>query len=170
MVYIPDIIDFKPFYIQAETDSVAHSTTEWGLVPRINPYPLLPTPKEPFKNEWLDENGDQEYTRQMYYESMEISVGFYVKAYDTEEHNAAEVLRMQIDDFFSYIRNGEFKIYDSYSGLGRQKVRYAGYSEESFKRRDNAGKKWATARFTINFKINDPITRVTYDNGVLKAV
>ena len=163
MVYVPDIIDLKPFYVQSSTDTKAKDTTEWGLVPRVNPYPLLPTPKQPFKNEWLDENGDQEYTRQMYYESMEISVGFYVKAYDTEEHNAAEVLRMQIDDFFSYIRNGEFKIYDSYTDLGRQGVRYAGYEEGTFKSRND----WASATFTVKFKINDPLTRVMLKNGAL---
>ncbi|MBO7323048.1 MAG: hypothetical protein J6U51_05645 [Bacteroidales bacterium] len=168
MAYIPDIIDLKPFYIQANSDSVAHDTTEWGLIPRVNPYPLLPTPKEPFKNEWYDEHGDDEYNSAMYYESMEISVGFYVKTFDTESKTSEEQIREQIDSFFAYIRSGEFMIYDSYTGLGRKKVRYAGYSEESFKRRCNGDKKWSSARFTINFKINDPITRVVLDNGTLK--
>ena len=168
MAYIPDIIDLKPFYIQSATDTQARDTTEWGLVPRVNPYPMLPNPKEPYKNEWVDEHGDDEYNNFLYYEAMEISVGFYVKAYDSPNGNAAEQIRDQVEGFFSYIRDGEFKIYDSYTGIGRQKVRYAGYTEEYFKRRDSAGKKWASAKFTIKFKINDPITRITLYNGELK--
>lgn len=169
MAYIPDIIDLKPFYIQASFDSSARKTTDWGLVPRVNPYPLLPTPKQPYKNEWLDENGDDEYCSRMHYEAMEITVGFYVKAYDISNKTAETQIREQIDSFFSYIRNGEFMIYDSYTGLGWQKVRYAGYEEESFKRRDVGADKWASAKFSVKFKINDPITRVVLESGVLKV-
>ena len=38
-------------------------------------------------------------------------------------NTAEEIIRNQIDDFFAYIQNGEFKMYDSYNGIGRQKVR-----------------------------------------------
>ena len=108
MAYVPDIIDLKPFYIQSSTDTMAKDTTEWGLVPRVNPYPLLPTPKEPFKNEWFDEHGDDEWNNSLFYEAMEISVGFYVKAFGSASKTAEEQIREQIDSFFSYIRNGEF--------------------------------------------------------------
>lgn len=166
MVYIPDIIDLQPFYIQTEADSVARSTTEWGLVPKTNPYPILPNPKEPYKNEWADENGDEEYTTKMYYQSMEISVDFYVKAFDSEEGTAQSLIRKQIDGFFSLISNGEFMIYDSYTGIGRQKVRYAGYDESAYKRR-NQSQNWASAIFTIRFKVNDPITRIVLSDNKL---
>lgn len=169
MAYIPDIIDLKPFYIQSSSDNKAKDTTEWGLVPRVNPYPLLPTPKQPYKNEWFDEHGDDEYNSVMYYEPMEISVGFYIKAFDSPAGKAVEQIRDLVESFFSYIKEGEFKIYDSYTGLGRQKVRYAGYSEESFKQRGDGEKSWAIARFTVKFKINDPITRVTIYDGALIA-
>ena len=167
MAYVPEIIDLKPFYIQNESDTQAKDTTEWGLVPRVNPYPLLPTPKQPYKNEWYDENGDDEYNQVMYYEPMELSVGFYIKAYDSPAGNAAEQIRDLMEQFFAYIKEGEFKIYDSYTGLGRQRVRYAGYSEDSFKRRESGDSKWASARFTVKFKVNDPITRVTLFDGAL---
>lgn len=164
MVYIPDIVDYKPFYIQAEGDSVARSTTEWGLIAKSNPYPLLPTPKEPYKNEWKDENGDDEWCINMHYEAIEMSVSFYVKAYDSSTESSEQVLHNQIDNFFSYIRNGSFKIYDSYTGIGRGKVRYAGYEEEEFVSRDN----WSKAIFEVKFKINDPITRYVIENGKIK--
>lgn len=167
MAYIPDIIDLRPFYIQTVSDETARDTTEWGLVPKKNPYPLLPKAKQPYRNEWADENGDDEYTEEMRYEAMEISVEFYIKAYDTEAASCHELIRNQMDDFFALIRNGEFMIFDSYTGLGRKGVRYAGFNAESFKRRYKTGSNWASGIFTINFKINDPITRVVLENGVL---
>ena len=54
MAYIPDIIGYKPFYIQTSVDDVAIDTTQWGLVAKSNPFPILPTPKAPYKNEWKD--------------------------------------------------------------------------------------------------------------------
>jgi hypothetical protein len=156
MAYIPDIADYKPLYIQAEKDSVAKNTTEWGLVAKVNPYPLLPNPKQPYKNTWYDQNGDDEWCDKMYFEPIEFTVSFYVKAYDTQPYTAEEIIRNQIDDFFAYIKDGEFKIYDSYNGIGRQKVRYAGYTEDDFLRRGD----WARAMFNIKFKVNDPITRM----------
>lgn len=169
MAYIPEIIDLQPFYIQTEADQVARDTTEWGLVPQKNAYPLLPTPKEPYKNEWMDEDGDEEYTEVMHYEPMEISVGFYIKAYDSPAGTAQEQIREQVESFFSLIKHGEFKIYDSYTGLGRQKVRYAGFNEDTFKSRRRQGSNWASATFSLRFKINDPITRVVMYDGSLIA-
>ena len=160
MAYIPDIIDYKPFYIQTNADNTAIDTTEWGLVAKSTPFPILPTPKDPYRNEWLDEDGDDEYTAQMHYESFEFNVTFYVKTFGS---NSEQELRSQIESFFSKIRHGEFKVFDSYTGLGRQKVRYAGYSEESFKKTD----KWSRAIFSVTFKVNDPITRITLKNGKL---
>lgn len=166
MAYVPDIIDLQPFYIQTKADTVARSTTEWGLVPKTNPYPILPTPKEVYKNDWKDENGEEEYTDEMFYQSMEMSVDFYVKAFDEGDVTAHEQIRSQIDAFFNLISKGEFKVYDSYTGLGRKKVRYAGYSEGTYKSR-SVGKGWASVVFTIKFKINDPITRVVLSGNQL---
>lgn len=167
MVYIPDIIDYKPFYIQTDADNEAIDTTTWGLVAKFNPFPILPNPKEPYKNEWLDEDGDDEYNEQMYYEAFEFDVTFYVKVKGSD---AEKTLISQIEDFFSKIRNGEFKIYDSYTGLGRQKVRYAGFNEESYKRGKIVKSDWARAIFSVTFKVNDPVTRITIINGQLVKV
>lgn len=160
MAYIPDIIDYKPFYIQTDVDTMAIDTTEWGMVAKSNPYPVLPTPKEVYKNEWMDEHGDDEYNAQMYYESFEFDVTFYIKTIGTDSE---AVLRSQIDSFFEKIKQGEFKVYDAYTGLGRQKVRFAGYGEEEFKK----GKNWTRAIFSVTFKVNDPITRITLSENKL---
>lgn len=167
MVFIPEISDYKPFYIQTSVDDNAIDTTVWGLVAKVNPFPVLPNPKDPFKNEWHDQNGDDEYTSQMFYEPIDFSVSFYVKTYASEDKSAEAVMLSQIDSFFAKIRQGEFMIYDSYTGIGRRKVRYAGYDEEEFKRKHKIGTGWARAIFTIKFKVNDPITRLSLVNGKL---
>lgn len=164
MVYVPDIIDYKPFYIQTDADTVAIDTTEWGLVAKTNPFPVLPKPKEPYKNEWLDKDGDDEYNTRMHYEAFEFSVSFYVK---TLGENAEKTLLSQVEEFFAKIKEGEFMIYDSYTGLGRQKVRYAGFDEEEYKRRFKRTSSWARAIFSITLKVNDPITRIVMSGGKL---
>lgn len=163
MAYIPNISDYKPFYIQTTSDTTAQNTTQWGLVAKSNPYPVLPTPKEPFKNEWKDENGDDEYTTSMHYEAMEFSVGFYIKTYAANSKTAVQILHEQIDTFFNKIKSGVFKTYDSYAGLGFQNVRYNGYKEDDFVARDD----WARLLLTVDFKANDPLTRITISNNTL---
>lgn len=165
MVYIPDIVNYQPFYIQTDADETAIDTTSWGLVAKANPFPALPIPKEPYKNEWLDEDGDDEYNSHMTYESFEFDVLFYVKAFDSSAGSGEEIIRKQVDEFFAKIREGEFSIFDSYTGLGRRKVRYAGFSEDGFKR----GRNWARAIFSITFKVNDPVTRMVMSSGKIIA-
>ncbi|MBR1698478.1 MAG: hypothetical protein IJ714_01670 [Bacteroidales bacterium] len=169
MPYVPNIPDYKPFYIQTESDVTAKDTAaEWGLVAKTNPYPAMPDPKEPYTNNFHDENGDDEYTDQMRYQSFTFQVEFYIKAYASGNTPAVEVLRTQQQAFFNHIKNGEFKVYDAYTGLGRQKVRYAGYeeSDNGFKARDN----WARLIFSVTFKVNDPITSTRLANGSIIAV
>ena len=157
MAYTPDIVDYKPFYIQTDADDAAIDTTTWGMIAKSNPFPALPQPKEPYKNDWLDEDGDDEYTAQMHYEAFEFDVQFYIK---TLGENAESSLLAQLSAFFEHIRHKEFKTYDSYTGIGRRKVRYAGYNEEDFKRRVIKQDGWARAIITIKFKVNDPITKI----------
>ena len=174
MPYVPYISNYKPFYIQAVGDTAAKNTaTEWGLVAKSNPYPALPKPKEPYKNDWKDENGDDEYVASVQYEAFSFDVQFYIKTYDTVTNNvvtktAAVALREQVASFFTHIKSGEFKVYDAYTGLGRQKVRYAGYAEEQggFMTRDN----WARLIFKVTFKVNDPMTAMTLNNGSIVSI
>lgn len=159
MAYIPDIVDYKPFWIQVGTNPIARDTREWGLVAKTNPFPVLPTPKAPHKNSWHDENGDDEYVSNQKYEAYEFEVTFYKKCFDAEDESSEVIMRKELNDFFDNIRDGYFMIYDSYTGIGRQNVRFAGFSEESFKRKSGTNG-WSRAIFRIKFKVNDPITRI----------
>lgn len=163
MAYIPPIKNYRPFYIQTSSDVSAIDTTMWGLVAKTNPYNALPEPKETYTNDFKDEHGDDDFTDKIFYKPLEFSVSFYVKCFDTEGKSAQRLLHEQIDAFFAKIKEGEFKIYDSYTGLGRQDVRYVGYESEEFKARDN----WAKHVFQVHFKANDPITRIVLSDGVL---
>lgn len=162
MAYIPDILDYKPFYIQADADEVAVNTTEWGMVAMVTPFPILPTPKEPYKNEWLDEHGDDEYNAQMFYEAMEMQVDFYII---TVGQNAVADLVSQVLAFFDKIKQGEFKVYDSFTKIGRRKVRYQGANLDNFRERiKNNGTK-ASCNLSVTFKVNDPVTMMTFRNN-----
>jgi len=161
--YVPLIKGYKPFYIQADNSNGAKDTRYWGMVAKTNPYPILPTVKAPYSNDWKDENGTEEYVEQMNYESFELTVTFYAKAFSTQSQNAAYILKSQIKSFFDYIQNGYIRVYDSYTELGWQNVRYQSYAEESFKAKDN----WARAIFSVTFKVNDPTTEVYLQNGEL---
>jgi len=148
----PEISNYKPFYIQYGENAIASDTrATWGLIAKTNPYPILPTPKEPYKNDWKDQDGDDEYNTVMKYEAFVFDVSFYIRASGS---TAASDIRGAIATFFNAIKQGEFKIYDAYTAIGRQKVRYAGYKEESFS--DYGGK--ARCIFTVTFKVNDPVT------------
>lgn len=169
MAWLPFISGYRPFYIQCDGDASAVDTAAaWGLVAKANPYPALPSPKDPYKNDWKDEDGEDEYSVEMHYKSFTFDVEFYVKAYASGTESAVEVLRGQMSAFFSHIRDGEFRVYDSYTGLGRQKVRYAGYKESTsgFKARDG----WARMLFSVTFKVNDPVTAMKLSDGSIVAV
>lgn len=169
--YVPDILGYKPFYIQTEADATAIDTASaWGLVAKTNPVPMLPSPKDPYKNEFLDENGDDEYCDNLYYESLTFSVQFYVKAFADPimGFTAEAVLNEQVRKFFEKIASGEFRVFDSYTGIGYKSVRYAGCKNDSivYKARDN----WATMQLEVEFKVNDPVTRMRLVGSKLISV
>lgn len=155
------ISGYKPFWLQKATGAAVDTRVQWGMVAKTNPYPILPTPKEPYANDWLDEDGLDEYNVEMHYEPVEFSVAFYVKAYASGNQTAASVLRGWLLNFFDWVRNGEFRTYDSYTDVGYRKVRLDGYEEDKFKARDT----WASAVVKVKFKANDPTTRMYYLNS-----
>jgi len=158
MAWLPFINNYKPFYIQTTGDPAAWSTEVFGLIAKSNPYPIMPNPKAPYNNDWKDADGDDEYVASQFFEPQELSVKFYCKV--PEGDDSEKLLRGQIADFFAKIKQGEFLIYDDYTGIGRQKVHYAGYEEDSFVARDG----YARAIFTVKFKVNDPLTALYYDS------
>lgn len=162
--YVPDIIGYKPFYIQTAEDSVAIDTAkEWGLIAKTNPFPALPAVKSPYSIDYKDENGTDEYCDNLWYESFDYELEFYIKTVPYNGLTPVYLLNTQIRAFFDKIRDGEFKIYDSYTGLGWQSVRYDSFSEDSIKITDD----YARAIFSVKFKVNDPTTAMVLYDGVI---
>lgn len=179
------IRDYKKFYIQTGVAAVDTKAT-YGLIAKSNPYPILPQPKSPYSNNWPDEDGEEEYLTNMYYESFEFKVEFYISCEPTIStagvvtETAKEKMRDQIYEFFDAIEGREFLTYDEYSGLGFGGVRYAGYEEGDYLSRPkvvsytNASSQTATitadvcrTTFTVTFKVNEPTSRKTLSNGVI---
>jgi len=157
------IANYHKFYIQASTDASAVDTrATFGMIAKVNPFPLLPNAKAPYKNDWLDENGDEEYVASMHYEAIEFSVGFFVRTVGT---TSAKTIHTWVDSFFSKVKQGYFKTFDESTGIGFQNVRYVGYKEDSFLEGGKGSDHFTQSVFTITFKANDPVTRMKLYNG-----
>lgn len=168
MPYIPPIHGYKPFYIQNATDSAAWDTTTYGLVAQTQPFPDNYEAKEPYKNDWHDEDGDDEYVAAMHRKAFEFTVKFFVKTYAVTGQNpktAIEVLNGQIADFRGKLIPGEFKVWDSWQEKGFQKVRFVKDSVES--REINEDYAWMI--FTVTFKVNDPNAVILSDSSLVDA-
>jgi len=161
MPYIPAIRDYKPFYIQANGDVTAWDTTDYGLVAQTQPFPCNFEVKEPYKNTWFDEHGDEEYIgATMYLKGFEYTVKFFVKTLATVGSSPIEKLNSQIDSFMGKLLQGEFKIWDSWQERGYQSVRYV---KQSIEDRDVTDE-YAWMLFSVTMKVNDPATEVSYNS------
>ena len=166
MPYIPSISNYKPFYIQAASDATAWDTTTYGMVAQTQPFPDNCEVKEPYKNDWFDENGDDEYTAAMRRKAFEFTVKFYVKTYPVTGQNAqsaVSVLNAQRKSFRDKLIPGEFKIWDSWQERGFQKVRFVKDDVETREVTDE----YAWMIFSVTFKVNDPSTAVSFSNNVI---
>lgn len=165
-----NVSNYKRFLIRTEKEladdkieyTLYDTLADWGMIAKTNPYPLLPKVKDPYKNDWKDKDGVEAYTKEQFYEPYEFEVKFYIKAKDgvglDPAGNATNLVRESIMDFFEKVRKGYFSIYDEYTRIGRQKVRFVSYTEESFKSRSN----WASCIFSVKFAVDDPVTLIYF--------
>ena len=168
MPYVPSIRDYKPFYIQTSDDVTAWDTTTYGLVAQTQPFPDNCEVKEPYKNDWFDENGDDEYVAAMCRKAFELTVKFYIKALPTtgaEAKSAIENLNELRESFRSKLIPGEFKIWDSWQERGFQKVRFVKDEVETREITDE----YAWMIFSLTLKVNDPSTIVSFVNNVISV-
>lgn len=160
MLVVPNITNYKPLLFQFNGEKMAHDTREWGLIAKANPYPLFPDVKEPYKNDWADEDGDDEYctSKSTHYQSMTFDVTFYIKAKGTAPANE---LRARLYDLLDKMAaSGTFAYFDTYTQTGWLKVRYDGYEEDEFVAKHD----WARAIFKMKFKVLDPNRLAEYDS------
>lgn len=146
---------YKGILFKRDGESVVNSS-DWGCYVTDSPY--IPAPKS-VKNitsqSWFDEHGDDEYIPEtLYYEPVEATLSFVYKG-------AVAEAKTQILSFINYLRGGYFSFYDQYYKIGRQKVRVLDFSEGAeLKYMDNSND-LCVATFSIEIKINDPVTDIT---------
>lgn len=164
MAIIPN--GYLPFYIQkaGSGNTCKNSLTEWDMAVKSFPFKYLPEAKDPSHNDWYDENGNDEYVpSELKFKAYDIDVEFIICEDDTTSAGATTTsdkhIRTKLTAFFNYIKSGEFKIVDSYTGIGRQHIRYVKFDSQSFRRRADH----AMLVFKVTFKVNDPITNMKYN-------
>lgn len=168
---------YRDFYIKQGTidfvenvESAASSqggfyvgSEEWGAYVVELPFGIMPDLKDLPKTEWYDRSGDDEYVPSTpVFKAYEIETTFAIKGKGTLTDISSKVRA-----FVHYLaRAGEFAIYNDYSGVGRQKVRYVGYSDSAQYENDGDD---AYIEFKVKLKVNDPITSVVAvkRNGVV---
>lgn len=140
-------------YAKRGVDTVVHSSDEWGIMACSFPVKYASDIKPPYANAWNDEDGDDELVPdEPKFKAYEITVDFVYKGVSAQEHISAFV------EYLAY--GGQFSMMDEHSGIGRQKVRFAGYEEDASVLNGSDGD---TVTFSLKFKINDPVTRIVLE-------
>ena len=165
MLYVPPIRDYKPFYIQVGTASTATDIKDtYKVVVKTHDYPSYRKPKEPYKNDWKDEHGDDEYTEQLFFQAFTFKAECVMFAKGSSEDAAIADLKEGITDFMDFLSGGEFSTYDGWTGFGFQHVRLGAFNMPSNGDYDTLDGK-SRVIFTVEFKVNDPMTMMTLDDG-----
>lgn len=168
MLYVPPISDYHPFYVQFASGNAKNILTDYSVVVKAHDYPMALKVKEPYKNDWKDENGDEEYipSAGLKVEAFTFKLECAMFARPTEASQGVsaqtemEVLNAGIRTFRSaLISGGLFKTYDSWTGFGFQNVRLSEFpmpNQDAYDAVDGM----ARVIFTVILKVNDPTTHM----------
>lgn len=157
MIVDINIRDYHNLYFQAGSDGSAWTEEAYHLVAQSQPYQDNSEVKEPYRNDWFDEDGDDEYTAQMFRKSFEFQVKFFIKAVmgqnDVDETAAMGEIVAQRKAFRErLISSGSFKFYDDWNKCGFRSIRFV--KDETEERSIGKGGAWMI--FSVTFKVNDP--------------
>lgn len=129
----------------------------WGIVCKDFPFKLYGEAKELPSNDWKDGHGDDEYVPdELKIASYEIEVEFAYKG-------AMNAANTKIRGFLDYLTGkggtgAELMVYDTYTKIGRQNVRFVSVEDDVFWRQEDGGD---VVVFVVTFKVNDPVTDIT---------
>lgn len=132
--------------------SVVETIEDFGLYCVDIPFKPAGDVKDVVSRDWKDENGVDEYIpadglKMLAYE---IDVKF---GYKGDKFGANEA----ISSLLSYLTTGYVSIYDTYTGIGRQKVRLVKLNDNADIVRDDDGD---ILIFSVTLKVCDPITNI----------
>lgn len=121
--------------------------SDYGFYAVEVPYPGAPEVKEPYKNDWYDEDGDDEYIPSSpKFKSFEFEVTL---AYNGQAPMFADSLYLLLSD----LKREEFAFYSVFGHWGRKDVRYVSYTTDAYHFDD-------VFIFKLKFKVNDPVTAI----------
>lgn len=161
---------WRNFYIRKKgVGSIVYPTYEsvsqWGVWCKDIPFIIFGKVKEPAKNSWFDEHGDDEYIPSdgLNLESYTMKVEFGCKkmrSITDGDVNIDEVtdVRNKVNSFLQYLRtSGMLDVYSTHTRIGRTNVRLVEVSD-SAKWKSDGDEEYLV--FSVVFKVNDPITDV----------
>jgi len=145
---------YYKYYIQKEADGspVKETAEDFNIYEVGSKFYGGASAKELPKRNWNDEHGDDEFVpSDLMMEPVSHSVKF---GYKGDKYSANKALK----DFIDYLsKGGSMKIYDEYNKIGRQHVRFSSVSDDAELVRSDEGD---ILIFTVNLKVNDPVTDV----------
>ena len=153
----------RPYSILFKKMSPAAITIDtqdtFGIVCRDFPFKIYGEAKQLPSISWHDSHGNDEYVPpSLYIDAYDLQIDF---AYKGPRDSANHAIR----SFLNYItgndglnQGAELMVYDTYTRIGRQKVRYVSVAEEMTVRNDHDGDVFT---FSVTFRINDPTTDIT---------
>ena len=122
------------------------------------PFKTFSDVKDPSKRDWYDEHGDDEYLPDS---------GLKMKAYKMDVDFCCKgtkgSVNAKINSFLAYLNGSdgsgvEMKMYCTLTKIGRSGVRFNKISDNAVLDRSDDGD---ILKFTVSFKVNDPVTEVT---------
>ena len=161
MLYVPNISDYKPFYIQFSYGAAQDILSIYSVVVKAHDYPSVLKVKEPYRNSWHDQHGDDEYIPEsgLCIEAFTFKLECAMFSRNNTTATAIADLNEGIRAFQTALRSGAFKTYDAYTGFGFRNVRL---SEMSLVSSENYRVEGNQARviFSLTLKVNDPVTHM----------
>lgn len=152
----------EKLYIQKITNSDTEPETketgsDFGFYGMEIPFKMQYSVKDPEKNDWADEDGDDEYIPdgglKMQAFEIEIKLG-----YKGDKKTANDRLQNLLNYLTGRDGTGStMKLYSTYTGIGYNDVRFKSISDDAELVRDDDGD---ILIIKVTLKVNDPITRV----------
>lgn len=155
------------------TTATINSEEEFHMVVSEIPFHFVGDVKEPYSNDWKDEDGVEEYLPDegLRLSAYDMDVTFlYNGAFNSFAGNLRNfldyLLGTQTDGNGNHIDNGcRLTIYDTYNAVGRQDVRVKKIDPDVFvKQNVSQGTNQEIAKFKITFRVGDPVTDIPYSD------
>lgn len=169
-LFVPYLWSYAPFYIQREVDASAIDIRqEYGVTVKVHEYAANRKVKQPYRNEWLDRDGDDEAFDQTLFDALTLRLSCVLMTRGMDPGSARQELRDAAVIFREAVRGHWFRVYDAWTRMGFRKVRLEEFPEireGSFRQRGDQ----CRLIFDVALKVGDPVTQVRYQNGALVDV